>query len=101
MVTITGLPASRASTVSRQIVSDATAEPPGLSTRRTIALTRLSRAAWRIAAAVRSASIWLGPISGLVLWWRGTIAPVAVIMAIVAGRPFPGLRRALLAYLAR
>ncbi len=40
MDTTTGLPAARARTTSRQIVSEATYEPPGLFTRSTIARTR-------------------------------------------------------------
>ena len=41
--TMTGLPRWRARSTSRQIVSEATAEPPGLSMRKRIARTSLSR----------------------------------------------------------
>lgn len=63
METTTGLPARRASTTSRQMASDATAEPPGLFTRKTIALTRSSFTAARNAAPIVSAPI-AGPEFG-------------------------------------
>ena len=52
-----GLPAFFARTVSRQIVSEATYEPPPLSIRNRIAFTLLSSAAARKAAATVSAPI--------------------------------------------
>src|ERR1700742_2230029 len=50
----TGLPRLRALATSRQMVSDAESEPPGLSTRSTIADTASSAAASRRAAAIVS-----------------------------------------------
>ncbi len=65
MVTMSGLPACFARTVSRQIVSDATYEPPGLSTRKTIARTAASSAAERSAAPTVSAPMLTSPNTGL------------------------------------
>src|SRR6266566_464446 len=64
METTTGLALARARTTSRQIVSEATWEPPGLFTRSTIASTRSSAVAARSAAASVSdpiAAAWTGP----------------------------------------
>ena len=55
MLTMIGLPASLARTTSRQIVSDAVAEPPGLSMRKRMARTGASSAARRKARATVSA----------------------------------------------
>src|SRR5882672_8461563 len=63
--TITGLPALRALTTSRQIVSEATYEPPGLSTRNRIAFTSLSATAARIAPATVSDPMVCEPLTGL------------------------------------
>ena len=52
--TTTGLPAARTLTTSRQITSDAIAEPPGLFTRSTTARAPSSAAAARSAAATVS-----------------------------------------------
>src|SRR6266851_6458323 len=65
--TITGLPAWRARTTSRQMVSEATYEPPGLSTRNKIALTSLSSAAARIAPATVSEPHVLAALHGIVI----------------------------------
>ena len=65
--TITGLPAFFARSTSRQIVSDATADPPGLSTRNTIAFTSSSAIAARNAPATVVAPIVWSPMSGSVL----------------------------------
>ena len=51
---MTGLPAPRIRTTSRQITSEAVAEPPGLFTRSTTARARSSAAAARSAAAMVS-----------------------------------------------
>src|SRR5207237_9306538 len=59
--TITGVPALRARTTSRQIASDATYDPPGLSTRKRIAFTSLSCAAARMAPATVSDPIVIEP----------------------------------------
>src|SRR5271167_4463802 len=101
MVTMIGLPASRASSISRQIVSDATADPPGLLTRITMARTLRSAAAWRMASAVLSAGIWSDPVRGLGAERRRLIAPVAVMTATVATLPLPEEGRTRLAYLWR
>jgi hypothetical protein len=53
--TTTGLPRARARTTSRQIVSEATYEPPGLFTRSRMARARSSAAAARSAPATVSA----------------------------------------------
>src|SRR5262249_62405939 len=52
--TTTGLPAARVLTTSRQMVSDATADPPGLLTRSSTARTRSSSVAARRAQATVS-----------------------------------------------
>ncbi len=62
---ITGLPALRVSTTSRQMASEATYEPPGLSTRNTTALTLSSRRAARKAAQIVSEPMAPPPPSGL------------------------------------
>ncbi len=54
METTTGVPELSARTTSRQMASDPTAEPPGLSTRNRIPLTRLSSAASRSALVIVS-----------------------------------------------
>ena len=58
METTTGLPPSRTRQTSRQIVSEATAEPPGESTCSTTAPTWSSSRAARNAAPIESAPIW-------------------------------------------
>ena len=62
---MTGLPRSRAKTTSRQIDSEATAEPPGLSTRKRIARTAASRTAARKARVISVAAITFDPVTGL------------------------------------
>ena len=58
------MPAARVLTTSRQMVSDATADPPGLLTRSSTARTRSSEVAERSAAATVSEPIEPPP-SGL------------------------------------
>ena len=73
---MTGLFCCCADTTARQIVSEATTEPPGLSTRNRIARTRRSRAASRKARAMSSAAISPAPDSGLAEPSPRTISPV-------------------------
>ena len=63
MDTTTGVPPARARTTSRQIVSDAVDEPPGLLTRSRMAPARSSAAAARSAPATVSEPI-AGPDIG-------------------------------------
>src|SRR5260370_518767 len=72
----TGLPRSRPRTPSRQIVSEATAEPPGLSMRNRIAPTSASRNASRKARATSRALISTVPVSGLAALPPWVISPV-------------------------
>ena len=74
--TMTGLPRSRARPTSRQIVSEATAEPPGLSMRNRIALTSASRNAARNPRATARALISALPVSGLAVLPPWVISPV-------------------------
>ena len=63
--TTTGFPALRARDTSRQIVSEATYDPPGESTRKTMAATSGSFAALRKAVATLSEPIVHDPVTGL------------------------------------
>ena len=72
---MTGLPASRARATSRQIVSEATAEPPGLSMRNRIALTSASRKASRNARVMARALISALPVKGLAALPPWVISP--------------------------
>ena len=70
------MPAARVLTTSRQIVSDATADPPGLLTRSSTARTRSSEVADRSAAATVSEPMALPP-TGLRLLRPCLIGPDA------------------------
>ncbi len=80
---MTGLPRSRARTTSRQIDSEATAEPPGLSMRNRIARTLASRKASRNARVTSRALISAEPENRLAEPPPWTISPVPYISAIV------------------
>ncbi|SLC89889.1 Uncharacterised protein [Mycobacteroides abscessus subsp. massiliense] len=85
MDTTTGLPASRARTTSRQMVSEPLTEPPGLSTRSTMAATESSATASRSASAITSP-----PLAGPGGKSRGPLRPLtmgpASVTTPMAGR---------------
>ena len=91
MDTTTGFAAARARTTSRQIVSEATYEPPGLSTRSTMARTRSSAAAERITAASVSEPIEPATTGPRPLRPR-RMAPLAWMSATKGSRGFGSLR---------
>ena len=80
------MPAARSLTTSRQIVSDATAEPPGLLTRSSTARTRSSDLAERSAAATVSEP--MAPPTGPRLLRPCLIGPDAWISATKRSRGF-------------
>ena len=60
----------RVSSTSRQIASEATAEPPGLSTRKTTAeIEASSRAAWNHPATVSEPMVWGVPVPPWIAPW--------------------------------
>ena len=75
MLTTTGLPAFCAIFTACRIWSDAVTEPPGESTRSTMALMFLSRAAWRMAADRSSLAMPAEVLSRELL--RGAVADFA------------------------
>ena len=84
MLTTTGLPAFCAAFTACRIWSLAVTEPPGESTRSTMALMFLSRAAWPIAADRSSLAMPAQVLSSEFLAVPSRISPAASTMAILA-----------------
>ena len=82
--TTTGFPASRARDTSRQMVSEATYDPPGLSMRNTMARTRSASTAERNAAASVSLPMPTSPDIGSTPLLPRLTAPTPWISATVS-----------------